>query len=125
MINEFIEYFRTLDGMGICPGIRNRKVYVCPGTDPRTDCDRAVTFRRAFGYDAIVYYYPSTDSDLDAITSEYNAQSGSTDSFCLYMDPDTDADPDIPQPPCSCIIIQSYSELQNMRQLWQAKHPAG
>jgi len=120
MISKFIRYLKTLDTTGTCPGIRGRTVHIVPGTDPETDVHKAVSFRKMFDYDAILYYYnpgmPPIE-ELDRVTDLFNQEAVYTDCYCLYMDPQNPTNTN-PQPPAPCIIVQSYSELLRMRRGW-------
>jgi len=125
MISRFLRYLKRLDKTGTCPGIRGRKVYVAPGNTPWDDVDRAVTFRKSFDYDAIVYYYTPSEleydnliRELDTVTEEFNRKIAYTDCICMFMDPRNPTNRS-PQPPAPSVIIQSYSELEIMRRGWK------
>jgi len=118
MIIDFINYYDQLANTHTCPGIARASIITAAGVDPWEDCERGTTFRKMFDTDAIVYIYDSA-AELDEVTAHYNQHVDVTDSWCLFMDPHNPTDPNILQPPAPCVIIQSYSQLQQMRQQWQ------
>lgn len=115
---EFVNYYQQLAQSHTCPGITHHEIKTIRGIDPWEDVDRCVTFRRWFDIDCVVLYY-QTAQDLDAITQQHNQHADVTDTWCLFMDPHNPTNTNILQPPAPCVIIQSYSQLQNMRQQWQ------
>jgi hypothetical protein len=115
MIIDFIHYYEELAQSQTCPGIARASIITAAGVDPWLDCEVGTTFRKMFDTDVIVYIY-DTSQHLDEATAHYNQHVDVTDSWCMYMDPHNPADANILQPPAPCVIIQSYSQLQHMRQ---------
>jgi len=111
---NFLNYYQDLAKTDTCPGIGNNRIYTLRGVDPEEDIRRCVTFRRWFDYPCIVLWYKTAEG-LDRWTRHFNRDVEYTDTWCLFMDPHNPTDPNILQPPAPCVIIQSYSQLQNMR----------